>query len=178
MVAPSVRLHSVTSAKESAGPGRRTVVHFQGCTLGCIGCFSPHTWPAAGGQTLSIDAAAGLIAAHARANGETALTFSGGEPLQQALGVELLWCALKQLRPWAGAGTPDLWVFTGYPLQHPQVARAVFCQEAAQIVAGRYDGPHAGMELARQDMPVRRAALSLNVTTSDITVTGYPRSAL
>ena len=48
------RIHATASASRANGPGRRFVVWFQGCTLGCAGCFNPATHAAAG-PTLELD---------------------------------------------------------------------------------------------------------------------------
>ena len=42
------RVHATAAASRANGPGRRFVVWFQGCTLGCAGCFNPATHVAAG----------------------------------------------------------------------------------------------------------------------------------
>lgn len=37
------RLHAIEPHSRANGPGLRTVVWFQGCTLRCPGCFNPET---------------------------------------------------------------------------------------------------------------------------------------
>ena len=44
------RIHAFEPRSRANGPGARFVVWFQGCTLGCPGCFNPHLWAARGGQ--------------------------------------------------------------------------------------------------------------------------------
>ena len=59
------------------GPGVRAVVHFAGCTVGCAGCFNPHTHSSTGDGTWERDAcdlAEDLLAV------SPAVTISGGEP--------------------------------------------------------------------------------------------------
>ncbi len=88
------RLHATASASRANGPGRRFVVWFQGCTLGCAGCFNPGTHAAAGPLT-DLDA---VIAAFAAADVD-GLTLSGGEPMQQApAALELLLAARRRGR--------------------------------------------------------------------------------
>lgn len=62
------------------GPGNRSVVWLQGCSVGCINCCNPemHDFPA--GQTVSPQQLAEMIR-QADADG---LTLLGGEPLDQA----------------------------------------------------------------------------------------------
>lgn len=73
------RLHASVPRSRANGPGTRFVVWFQGCTLGCAGCFNPTTH-AAGGAVTEVGAVLAELAA-ARVDG---LTLSGGEPMQQA----------------------------------------------------------------------------------------------
>ncbi|MCX5744748.1 MAG: 4Fe-4S single cluster domain-containing protein [Proteobacteria bacterium] len=79
----AIRIHAIEPRSRANGPGVRFVVWFQGCTLGCPGCFNPATHvgdpadPALVGTTLA-DVVAQLDASSA-----TGLSLSGGEPLQQ-----------------------------------------------------------------------------------------------
>lgn len=74
------RIHAREPRSRANGPGVRAVIWFQGCTLGCAGCFNPGTHASAGGELVTTDALLAEVAA-ARADG---LTLSGGEPMQQA----------------------------------------------------------------------------------------------
>ncbi|MEO7730586.1 MAG: 4Fe-4S single cluster domain-containing protein, partial [Kofleriaceae bacterium] len=65
------------------GPGARFVVWFQGCTLGCPGCFNPTTHDASGGRALTLDALIAELTRAAQGNRIEGLSLSGGEPLQQ-----------------------------------------------------------------------------------------------
>jgi anaerobic ribonucleoside-triphosphate reductase activating protein len=78
-----VRLHAVEPRSRANGPGARFVVWFQGCTLGCAGCFNPGTHDAGGGRSVAVDELARELADAARDHGIEGLTLSGGEPLQQ-----------------------------------------------------------------------------------------------
>jgi anaerobic ribonucleoside-triphosphate reductase activating protein len=100
-----VRLHAFVPASRANGPGIRAVVWFQGCTLGCPGCFNPDTHDPAGGyEADTANLAEELRAASSRIEG---VSFSGGEPFQQP---EALLDLLKRI---ATAGLSKL-VFTGY----------------------------------------------------------------
>jgi len=97
------RIHATASASRANGPGRRFVVWFQGCTLGCAGCFNPATHAAAG-PTIALDE---VIAAFDAAAVD-GLTLSGGEPMQQApAALELLLAARRRGR--------STLMFSGYP---------------------------------------------------------------
>ncbi len=73
------RIHAVELASRANGPGARMVVWFQGCTLGCAGCFNPATHAEGGTPTTVAD----LLAQLASTPASTGLTLSGGEPFQQ-----------------------------------------------------------------------------------------------
>jgi anaerobic ribonucleoside-triphosphate reductase activating protein len=73
------RVHATEPRSRANGPGARFVVWFQGCSLGCAGCFNPATHPAAGGELVEVDA---LIDAAVAARVE-GISLSGGEPMQQ-----------------------------------------------------------------------------------------------
>ncbi len=96
-----LRVHAIEPKSRANGPGTRTVIWVQGCTLGCSGCFNPATWPAAGGQEMEIEAIAGAV----RAAGAEGVTVSGGEPFEQPDGLLALVTAL--------AGTSII-VFSGF----------------------------------------------------------------
>lgn len=73
-----VRLHAREARSRANGPGVRHVLWFQGCTLGCAGCFNPGTHAPVGGELLTVEA---VLAGIGDVDG---LTLSGGEPMQQA----------------------------------------------------------------------------------------------
>jgi anaerobic ribonucleoside-triphosphate reductase activating protein len=81
VTAGRVRIHAFEPRSRANGPGARFVVWFQGCTLGCPGCFNPTTHASDAGSGATIDE---LAAELARARpGIEGLSLSGGEPLQQ-----------------------------------------------------------------------------------------------
>ncbi len=76
-----LRIHHFLPHSRVNGPGLRAVLWVQGCSLGCPGCFNPHTHPFSGGELLPVDTLlARLVDLGDSIEG---LTISGGEPLQQ-----------------------------------------------------------------------------------------------
>jgi len=76
-------LHALIPASRANGPGLRTVVFFQGCSIHCVGCWNPNSHRFHG-RDIKVDA---LVQDVLRARQEHTLegiTFSGGEPMQQA----------------------------------------------------------------------------------------------
>lgn len=90
------------------GPGIRTALFAQGCTHNCPGCHNPQSHPFGVGENWEIDALTAHILANPLAH---SVTFSGGEPFQQAEGFAAL---AKQLR----AKNYDIACYTGYTFEH------------------------------------------------------------
>lgn len=87
-----VRVHAIDPRSRANGPGIRFVIWFQGCTLGCPGCFNPGTHTV-GGTVRSIEQLAREIAAA----GVEGISLSGGEPLQQPAAAFALLGAAREL---------------------------------------------------------------------------------
>ena len=101
-------LHALIPVSRANGPGLRAVVFFQGCTLGCPGCWNPEIHPFRDGEVTVDTVVQGVL----RARQEHALegvTFSGGEPMQQANSLLTLMYTLRQRAPELSFG-----MFSGY----------------------------------------------------------------
>ena len=92
------RIHSLETLGTVDGPGIRTVIFFQGCSLRCRYCHNPDTWDRVGGKDWRL---ADLMKAIRRyrpyydASGG-GVTLSGGEPALQAEFAEELLAACRQ----------------------------------------------------------------------------------
>ncbi len=76
------------------GPGIRLVVYTQGCKHNCVGCHNPETHTFKGGQLVSIDEILDSIKENPLIDG---VTFSGGEPFEQAEKIAILGEKIKKL---------------------------------------------------------------------------------
>src|SRR5438445_3414164 len=101
-------LHAMIPASRANGPGLRAVVFFQGCTLGCEKCFNPTTHVFQGAEVAPEKVAKALVEAH-REHILEGITFSGGEPMQQA---DSLLALMRNLR--SQAPELSLGMFSGY----------------------------------------------------------------
>lgn len=114
------------------GPGVRSVVWVQGCTLGCPGCFNPHTHAHRPVKLLDPEKLGAKLALLPGING---LTISGGEPFQQA-------DACARLASTVQATGLSVMVFSGYPLTflRQSADRAIrwFLSSIDLLVAGSY----------------------------------------
>lgn len=119
----------------------------QGCNLGCPGCFNPGTH-AVGGETLSRAALVARILA-ARTPETLGVTFSGGEPFQQADATADV--AMQVLRAWPEA---SMMAFSGYRLEELRGAgapsgAATLLAQLDLLVDGRYDPKKPGRQAWR-----------------------------
>lgn len=101
-------LHAVIRASRANGPGLRSVVFFQGCTLGCRGRWNRETHAFRGSEVDADTVARDLLQRHSEKSLE-GVTFSGGEPMEQASSLlELIEC-LRSAAPGLSFG-----MFSGY----------------------------------------------------------------
>lgn len=55
MTADALRVGRVLHGTTAEGPGLRSAIWFQGCSIQCRGCINPHLFSERGGTTLTID---------------------------------------------------------------------------------------------------------------------------
>lgn len=75
-----MNIHAIEERSRANGPGRRFVIWFQGCSLGCPGCYNPNTHDTAPNQPLTAEALVTRISQTPDIDG---VTISGGEPFEQ-----------------------------------------------------------------------------------------------
>jgi anaerobic ribonucleoside-triphosphate reductase activating protein len=100
--------HGFVSHSRVNGPGVRAVVYFQGCNLGCVGCWNPATHAFTGLPRELRVVAEQVTGAH-RISSIEGVTLSGGEPMQQALDLLDFTRLLKRARPELSIG-----MYSGY----------------------------------------------------------------
>lgn len=126
----TLRLHAFLPRGRANGPGWRSVVWVQGCSLGCPGCFNPQTH---GREEAGEAAGVAEVMRRILAAGTEGLTVSGGKPLQQAEAVVAL---LEEAR---AVGLSTL-LFTGLAWEEvrrlPLAPRILRCVDV--LLAGRY----------------------------------------
>lgn len=159
-------VHAVEPRSRANGPGVRTVVWFQGCTLGCVGCFNPATHAARGSAaTDMLTSVDNLVAglASAAVSGIDGLTLSGGEPMQQ------IDAAIALLAGARLAGLSTL-MFSGYTLEEihqlPRGSEALALLDV--LIDGRYRSDLRLGQGLRGSSNQRVHLLSNRYTTCDI----------
>jgi anaerobic ribonucleoside-triphosphate reductase activating protein len=104
-----LNLHAILPCSRVNGPGNRTVIWVQGCSLRCPGCFNPATHAAAPRFTLPVEELVRLI--QQDNPHKEGITISGGEPLEQA---PELWAFLRGIRERTQLSVV---LFTGFVLE-------------------------------------------------------------
>jgi len=77
----NIRIAGTVKNSITDGPGYRYVIFAQGCRHNCAGCHNPQTHAFDGGEEVDINALAADIQKDPLLGG---VTFSGGEPFEQA----------------------------------------------------------------------------------------------
>jgi anaerobic ribonucleoside-triphosphate reductase activating protein len=99
-----IRIAGITYESVVDGPGLRSTVFFQGCPHACKGCHNPETWAPEGGQEIVVQDLLKKLKLNPLTTG---VTFSGGEPFNQAIAAAEVGCFLQEQ-------SINLWVYTGY----------------------------------------------------------------
>ena len=93
----------------SNGPGLRAVVWVQGCTIACPGCYNSSTHPHVAESLYSPSEIASWILS---INGIDGVTFSGGEPFEQAAAISQTISLIQEKKPHL-----SIFTFTGFDFQ-------------------------------------------------------------
>lgn len=103
-MADNIRIYGLVPDSIVDGPGLRYSIFVQGCTHHCPGCHNPESQPVDGGTLMEIRSILDDIHGNKLIQG---VTFSGGEPMEQAEACADLAEVLK-------AKGYDIWAYTGY----------------------------------------------------------------
>lgn len=90
-----MRIADFIPMTKTHGPGVRCVVQVQGCKMGCPGCIAPHTWDYEGGREVT----PAMVAAAILKLPVEGVTFSGGEPFDQAGELAQVAAMVRDARP-------------------------------------------------------------------------------
>ena len=98
-----MKIFRVTYGSRVNGPGVRNVLHTQGCSVKCSGCFNVHTWDPNKGDDFSPSTVVDMLLANGPVDG---VTISGGEPTDQ-------WSDIKKVLKGVREGGQSVVLFTG-----------------------------------------------------------------
>ena len=131
-----IRLAQTASNVTKLGPGSRYGVWVQGCPFRCPGCLAPETWRTDGGFSLAVGDLAKLIL---DSNPE-GLTFSGGEPFQQA---EAVSSVIRLVRERSDISVMS---YTGYAIEDLSARGTPAQQDLLARLDLLIDGPYLAEE--------------------------------
>ena len=100
----TIRLSGIAYESLVNGPGMRRVFFSQGCKHNCVGCFNPDTHDFNGGQLMNMDKLIEDVLINPIIKG---ITFSGGDPIEQADKFAYMAKAFKKVNL-------NIWCYTGY----------------------------------------------------------------
>lgn len=103
-----IRLAAILPESLVNGPGLRRVLFSQGCSHNCKGCFSSHTHSFTDGVLIDMDSIIEDIRKNPFLKG---VTFSGGDPLEQADKFAYIAREVKKLGL-------NIWCYTGYTFEY------------------------------------------------------------
>ena len=130
-----IRIAGIIRESLVDGPGIRMVVFAQGCRHRCPGCHNPQTHSFAGGELVSINSIIEQAKKNPLLDG---ITFSGGEPFEQAEAFTELAREAKKL-------CLDIMTYTGYTyeqiIENSSKHRgwSTLLDETDILVDGRYE---------------------------------------
>lgn len=103
-----IRIAGIIKESIVDGPGIRMVVFAQGCKHKCPGCHNPETHSFDGGELVTVDSIIGLVKRNPLLDG---ITFSGGDPFEQAEAFTVLAREAKKLNL-------NIMTYTGYTYEY------------------------------------------------------------
>ncbi|MFL0195604.1 anaerobic ribonucleoside-triphosphate reductase activating protein [Clostridium sp. WILCCON 0269] len=103
-----VRLAGIAYESLVNGPGMRRVFFAQGCRHNCNGCFNPSTHCFEGGELKNISDLVHDMKINPIISG---VTFSGGDPFEQAEEFAYMASKIKELNL-------NIWCYTGYKFEY------------------------------------------------------------
>jgi len=132
------------AATTAEGPGLRSALWVQGCSVHCPGCFNPQLWAEIGGRVENTAQLADGFVADAQDAGVEGITLLGGEPFDQA-------AALATIAEAFRAAGLTVMTFSGYTLElltewaldRPDIARLLAATDLlidGPYLQGRPDG--------------------------------------
>lgn len=124
-----VRVARFLDRTTAEGPGVRSAIWVQGCTIRCPGCFNPHLFGTRGGTpTDPADLIERVIAA-----GTSGVTLLGGEPFDQPAGLAVVAAGVR-------AAGLTVMTFSGYEYDHlrSMATAAALLENTDLLVAGPF----------------------------------------
>lgn len=180
-----LNIASIAPRTQALGPGTRAAVWVQGCPLKCPGCVAPEWIPFVPAMKLTPEE----ILEKLDLDAISGLTFSGGEPMEQAAGLAALARLARQKKDL------DIICFTGYRYERlvknpPNHGVATLLEEVDILI----DGPfiqslndsrglrgssnqrviHLTPKLRHYDFETQTRAVEITITDGELAFIGIP----
>jgi anaerobic ribonucleoside-triphosphate reductase activating protein len=123
-----IRVAEFLDRSDIYGPGMRSVIWVQGCTLACKGCWNTEFWAHAGGEMKTVSELHNQLMA---VEGVEGVTILGGEPLQQAP-------ALLDLLRMQDAEKRSIMLYSGYEENELNEVQQACVDLSDIVILGRY----------------------------------------
>jgi anaerobic ribonucleoside-triphosphate reductase activating protein len=127
-----LRVARIEHGVEVLGPPPATVVWTSGCGIGCAGCTTPELWSPEAGAPIEVEA----LVAELSVSVQRHVTWSGGEPFDQAPALARVIGRLREARP-----EVTHMVYSGYPLRNLQ-RRSGGARALLAVIDLLVDGPY------------------------------------
>jgi anaerobic ribonucleoside-triphosphate reductase activating protein len=156
-------IHGLVTGSRVNGPGLRAVVYFQGCSVGCRSCWNTETHAFLGEEQSVDDVTHSVLCAH-HERPLDGVTFSGGEPMQQADALLAVMESLRDRLPALSFG-----MYSGY--SEPELAsggywcRCDLTQREKQDLWQRIRG-HLDFAVLGRYLAGKPSVLALRTTTN------------
>lgn len=182
---PILNIAALAARTRALGPGMRAAVWVQGCPLHCPGCLAPDWIPFVTATQLTPEEVLDQLDLEAISG----LTYSGGEPMEQASGLAALVRLARQKKDL------DLICFTGY--RHERLLKNPPYPGVAELLAEvdvLVDGPfvqalndsvglrgssnqriiHLTSRLKEHNLESQKRNVELTITNGELTFIGIP----
>jgi len=124
----NIMLAQMVEQTDIYGPGIRSAIWVQGCTLACKGCWNTQMWPKKGGENHSVVELHNLLM---NVEGNEGITLLGGEPLQQSEAV------LELIKLQKAAGRTVM-LYSGYEPEELDLVQQECVDNSDIVILGRY----------------------------------------
>ena len=182
---PSLNIAAIAAQTRALGPGVRAAIWVQGCPFHCAGCLAPEWIPFVTATPLTPE----KVLEQLDLDIITGLTFSGGEPMEQAAGLALLARLARQKKDL------DLICFTGYRYERllknppnpgvPELLAQVDVLIDGQFVQSLNDAVglrgssnqrviHISSRLKEHDFESQQRKVEITITNGEIAFIGIP----
>ena len=180
-----LNIANIAPRTQALGPGTRAAIWVQGCPLHCAGCLAPKWIPFITATQLTVEEVLQKLDLDAISG----LTFSGGEPMEQAAGLAALARLARQTKDL------DLICFTGYRYERllknpPNHGVAELLAQVDVLIDGPYVQAlnnsvglrgssnqrviHLTSRLKAHDFESQRREVEITITSGELAFIGIP----